>query len=287
MNDRQFRVKPLWQAIGALGAATATFGSAPALGAAPGGGLEEIVVTATRREQSQQSVAIPMTAVSGDMLERAFAQDLRDLTAASPNVQLEPVGIFQNAASFFIRGQGTGDIESAADGKVAIFIDGAVQARVSTALGDFVDVEAVEILRGPQGTLFGRNTVAGAVLLRHNAPELNEFGGSGGIQIGDFGRRDLKGVLNIPLVDDTLAARIAVKTTNLDGYWDNSAPNVNDDRGAIDRVTILPSLLWTPNENLEVIVRGEWNRTPTAGTIHLRSSRAVVPAPGALRTTIW
>ena len=88
--------------------------------------LEEVLVTATRREESLQDVAIPMTAVSGDALERAFAQDLRDLTAAAPNVSLEPIGIFQNSASFFIRGQGALDIESASDSKVAILVDAVV-----------------------------------------------------------------------------------------------------------------------------------------------------------------
>ena len=105
--------------------------------------LEEVVVTATKRAESVQDVSIPLTAVSGEMLKRQFAQDLRDLTDQAPNVQFEPVGIFQNAASFSIRGQGTGDIESASDGKVGIYIDGVVQARVSTALSDMVDVQAV------------------------------------------------------------------------------------------------------------------------------------------------
>ena len=136
------------------------------------GELEEIVVTATKRAESVQDVSIPLTAVSGEQLERQFAQDLRDLTDQSPNVQFEPVGIFQNSASFSIRGQGTGDIESAADGKVGIYTDGVVAARVSTALSDMVDIQAVEILRGPQGTLFGRNTIAGAVQILHNKPKM-------------------------------------------------------------------------------------------------------------------
>jgi iron complex outermembrane receptor protein len=221
--------------------------------------LEEIVVTATRRSENMQSVPIPVTAVTGEMLERRFAQDLRDLSNASPNVQLEPVGIFQNSSSFNIRGQGTGDIESAADGKVGIYTDGVVAARVSTALSDMVDIKAVEIVRGPQGTLFGRNTVAGAVQILHNEPEMNNWNGKVSVQLGDFGRQDIKGVVNIPLIDDTLAARIAFKDTQHDGYWENSANG--KDRGATDRQTILPSLMWSPNENLDVIIRGEWNET--------------------------
>ena len=221
--------------------------------------LEEVVVTATKRAESVQDVSIPLTAVSGEMLKRQFAQDLRDLTDQAPNVQFEPVGIFQNAASFSIRGQGTGDIESAADGKVGIYIDGVVQARVSTALSDMVDVQAVEILRGPQGTLFGRNTIAGAVQILHNKPKMNEWGGNLSVQAGDFGRMDVKGVVNIPLINDKLAGRIAFKTTEHDGYWKNNY--IDKDRGGSDRVTILPSLQWNVSDNLDVTIRGEWNET--------------------------
>jgi len=255
----KYFTKPIRHTAAILAASTIGLTSSAAI-AAQGTVLEEVIVTATRRDESQQDVAIPITAVSGDALERAFAQDLRDLTNASPNVQLEPVGIFQNSSSFFIRGQGTGDIESAADGKVGIYIDGVVQARVSTALSDMLDVHSVEILRGPQGTLFGRNTIAGAVQVLHNEPEMNEWNASAGMQVGDFGRLDFKGMVNVPLVDDTLAGRIAFKSTNSDGYWKNSAKN-NQDAGATDRLTILPSLKWTPNENLDVVVRGEWNKT--------------------------
>ena len=223
------------------------------------GELEEIVVTATKRAESVQDVSIPLTAVSGEQLERQFAQDLRDLTDQSPNVQFEPVGIFQNSASFSIRGQGTGDIESAADGKVGIYTDGVVAARVSTALSDMVDIQAVEILRGPQGTLFGRNTIAGAVQILHNKPKMNELGGNLSVQGGDFGRMDIKGVLNVPLIDDKLAGRVAFKSTEHDGYWENSF--VGKDRGATDRLTILPSLQWNVNDKMDVTIRGEWSET--------------------------
>ena len=248
---------PLKQAAAILAASTIAF--SPGITFAADAVLEEIIVTATRRNESVQNVAIPITAVTGEMLERRFAQDLRDLSNSSPNVQLEPVGIFQNSASFSIRGQGSGDIESAADGKVGVYTDGVVSARVSTALSDMVDIKAVEIVRGPQGTLFGRNTVAGAVSILHNEPEMNKFNGKVSVQLGDFGRQDVKGVVNIPLVDDTLAARIAFKDTQHDGYWENSFNG--KDRGATDRLTILPSLKWSPNENLDVVLRGEWNET--------------------------
>lgn len=225
---------------------------------APRGALDEIVVQTEKRSASQQTVPVAVTAVTGKTLERKFAQDFRDLTSAAPNVLLEPVGSFQNASSFFIRGAGSADIESAADPGIAVFIDGVYQARTSTALVDFLDVEAVEILRGPQGTLFGRNAIGGAVLLRHVAPDTQEFNVKGSVLVGQFGRLDIKGVVNVPLIEDKLAARLAIKSTNSDGYHVNVP--TGEDAGGTDRITILPSLRFT-DENLDVVIRGEYNRT--------------------------
>ncbi len=88
---------------------------------------------------------------------------------------------------------------------------------------------------------------------------MNEWGGSVSLQAGDFGRLDAKGIINIPMIDDTLAGRIAVKSTNSDGYWKN--PAVGKDRGATDRLTINPTLKWTPNERFSALLRGEWSET--------------------------
>lgn len=225
---------------------------------APRSALEEIVVQTEKRTASQQTVPVAVTAVTGRALEQKFAQDFRDLTSSAPNVLLEPVGSFQNASSFFIRGAGSADIESAADPGIAIFIDGVYQARTSTALVDFLDVEAVEILRGPQGTLFGRNAIGGAVLLRHIAPDTEEFNVRGSVLAGQFGRLDIKGVVNVPLIEGKAAFRLAFKSTNSDGYHTNLANG--EKAGGTDRITILPSLRFT-DENLDIIIRGEYNRT--------------------------
>ncbi|MEN3950904.1 TonB-dependent receptor [Iodidimonas sp. SYSU 1G8] len=221
--------------------------------------IEQVVVSTKQGQQDVQSIPVSMTAVTTEQLERTFAQDLRDVTQYAPNVSLEPVGIFQNSASFYIRGQGTADIESATDPKVSIFIDGVYQARVSTALADFLDVSAVQILRGPQGTEFGHNTVAGAVVVEHNKPDPSDASLSGGVLVGQFGRLDVKGIVNVPLVEDKAALRIAAKSTNFDGFWFNSYNN--EKRGANERLTLNPSIRFTPNDNLDVVIRGEYSRT--------------------------
>lgn len=220
--------------------------------------IEQVVVTTKQGQQDVQEIPVSMTAVTGEQLQQSFAQDLRDVTQFAPNVSLEPVGIFQNSASFYIRGQGTADIESATDPKVSIFIDGVYQARVSTALSDFLDVSSVQILRGPQGTEFGHNTVAGAVVVEHNKPDLEDASISGKVVVGQFGRMDISGVVNVPIVDDKVAMRVAAKSTNFDGFWRNSFNN--EKRGANERLTFNPSIRFTPNDNLDIVIRGEYSR---------------------------
>ena len=224
---------------------------------APRNKIDTIATFAQKTEGDVQTTPIAQTVVSGDALKRQFAQDFRDVTGAAPNVLLEPVGAFQNASSFFIRGAGSADIESAADPGIAVLIDGVYQARTSTALVDFIDVEAVEILRGPQGTLFGRNAIGGAVLLRHNAPDVNEFDASGSILAGQYGRLDVKGMVNVPLVEGKAAFRLAVKSTNFDGFYFNEYDSSK--YGDSERFTVLPSFRFE-NENFDITLRGEYVR---------------------------
>ncbi|MEQ8914794.1 MAG: TonB-dependent receptor, partial [Pseudomonadales bacterium] len=223
------------------------------------GVLEEVVVTATRRTASLQDVPISVTAISGDRLQSNYPQDARDLNGIAPNVQLQPVGAFQNAAAFYIRGVGSTDIESATDPGIATFIDDVYMGRVSTALQDFVDVSAVEVLRGPQGTLFGRNAIGGVVHLKHNEPDLEQSDFGVSVLAGSRNRLDVKAVANLAATD-TVAFRVAAKTTNADGFYKNRAPGAPELNGQ-DRVTVLPSVRWAPNEQWDVVVRGEYSRT--------------------------
>lgn len=221
--------------------------------------IEQLIVTTKGGARNVQTLPVSVTAVTGDSLQRTFAQDLRDLSNVSPNVSLEPVGIFQNSAAFYIRGLGTQDIESAVDPVVAVLVDGIYQARVSTALSDMLDVESVQIYRGPQGTEFGHNSTAGVVNVRLRAPDLADFGVGGSVLAGDFGRLDIKGVVNVPIIEDKAAFRLAVKSTNFDGFWINDLNG--EKRGGNDRITIRPSFKLQPSENLDITLRGEYNRT--------------------------
>ena len=250
---------------------------------APRTQLDTVVTQATRVETSAQTTPVATTSVSGVQLERTFATDLRDLTAQAPNVNLEPVGAFQNASAFFIRGFGSADIESATDPGVGVFIDGVYQARTSTALSDLLDIGNVEILRGPQGTLFGRNTIVGAVIVNHAKPDTSEFHAKGTVTAGNYGQIDVSGVVNVPLVTDKAAIRLAMKSTNNDGFYTNATDGTK--YGGTDRITLLPSIRFTPNDNLDVTIRGEyvrerddsWGNTPYSQCPGVGG----VPNPGA------
>jgi len=246
----------------AIAAAAGLGASAPLSAQAPesqGRALEEIVVTAARREQSIQDVAVSVTAISGDALQRAYAQDATDLNGIAPNVQLMPVGAFQNATAFYIRGVGSTDIESAAEPGIAVLVNDVYQGRVSTALTDFLDIESVEILRGPQGTLFGRNAAGGVVQVNQTEPQLGETTFDLSLLGGSKGRRNITAVMNAPLADD-VAFRLAGKYSEFDGWYKNGNAAGGDVSGQ-ERITLMPSMKWEVNENLDVLVRGEYNRT--------------------------
>jgi iron complex outermembrane receptor protein len=254
----------------------------------PVSGIETVTTQAQKIETNIQSTPVAVTSISGETLQRSFAQDLRDLSKNTPNVMMEPVGAFQNASAFFIRGFGSTDIESAADPGVGIFVDGVYMARTSTGLSDMLDVSAVEVLRGPQGTLFGRNTIVGAVLLNHNKPDVDEFDAKGSVLAGNYGRLDVKGVVNVPLVEGVAAMRLAVKSTNFDGFYYNETDHSR--YGGNDRITILPSFR-VVGENFDATIRGEYARIRDDSYANVQYSQCpgkvgdpTTPNPGAFQT---
>ncbi len=216
--------------------------------------IENVVVTAQKREENQQTVPIAMTALSGEELQQKFATTIADFTGSAPNVQLAPEGISPFASSFFMRGLGTDERESFSDPSVAVVVDGVTEARASVALTDLLDIESVEVLRGPQGTLQGRNATAGAILVRRAAPDLDDFAAMGGVLVGNHGRIETKGMVNVPLVEGKAALRLAVKTTNSDGYYYNEFSH--EKIGGENNFTILPSFKFA-SENFDLTLRGE------------------------------
>lgn len=227
----------------------------PAAGRASPAVIEEIVVRSRKREESLEDVPLPVTAFTGEKLDKHFAVDLRDLDYGVPNTGFSHVGLFQQAAAFGARGIGYGGIESFADPPMAVFVDGVYMARNATALLDLFDVESVEVLRGPQGTIYGRNAFAGAVAVR-NARPTGEWGANLKVELGSYGMRNYAGSIDFPIVDEKLAGKITV----IDSFYEGYFTNVADGRplNGEDSTVFRPMLKWTPNEKFDVTAIAEW-----------------------------
>jgi outer membrane receptor protein involved in Fe transport len=191
---------------------------------------EEIVVTATGRAAAIQDVPIAVTAVSGDTLQETGARDLRDVTQVAPSLVMGTGQSNSSGTTAYIRGIGTGSDNPGFEAAVGIFVDGVYRARAGAALADLPDLERVEILRGPQGTLYGRNTSAGAISVITAGPDYEP-----GMYIeGTFGLDDLeesgaRAGINIP-VSDALAFRVDGSLRTRDGYITDviSGDDIND-----------------------------------------------------------
>ncbi|XOV85398.1 MAG: TonB-dependent receptor [bacterium] len=189
------------------------------------GEIEEIVVTATKREQSIQDVPIAVSAFAGEDLEARGVQDLYGLQEVSPSISVYSSNSTSNGGTIRIRGVGTTGNNPGLEAAVGTFIDGVYRSRAGLAFNDLVDIDRVEILRGPQGTLFGKNTSAGALQILTKKPEF-EQAGSLALSAGDFDSIRIQASYTNAIVDDVLAFRIAANYNERDGYYED---NTNGD----------------------------------------------------------
>jgi len=196
--------------------------SAPIVVNAQAGVLEEITVTARKREENLQDVALSVSAMSGSEIERTFARDIKDLAFISPNLIIDDTsqGPGGNAA-IYIRGIGVADVEKNFEPAVGVTIDGLFIGANSGAILRSIDLAAVEVLRGPQGTLFGRNTIGGTINVERSRPT-GEFGGKVRAGYGDYDTYWLDAILNFG-VTENLAVKLSVaKNDQQEGYFTNT-----------------------------------------------------------------
>lgn len=223
-----------------LGAAALEKSSDPSLGKA-GNALDEIVVTARRRAESQQSVPVSVTAISGEALAAAGVKNVIDLQFHTPELTVVGGGGNRNQVSYAMRGQ-TQAYGGALPGVASYFADMPI---ISQASPPFLDLQNVQVLKGPQGTLFGRNTTGGAVLFVPQRPT-SDFGGYAMVKAGNYNLRHAEGALNVPIISDVLAVRIAGQRIKRDGYTLNLTDgSYRDD---VNGYAYRASLLFTPSE---------------------------------------
>jgi iron complex outermembrane receptor protein len=207
--------------------------------------LEEIVVTAEKHTTSLQRTAASIAVVSGDEATQRGEQQLDQLLASVGAVKVLEG---EDGPTFYIRGVGTGVPSSIGDPEINLNIDGVYQSEPQFSRAGLYDVSRVEVLRGPQGTLYGRNAVAGVVNIITNDPTF-QYGASGSIGFGNYNLLQTQGSFNVPL-SETLALRVALGTEQHDGYLSNGADDANIQSGRV-------KLLWKPTDTLRVLLTAD------------------------------
>lgn len=219
--------------------------------------LEEIVVTAEHREASLQETQISLSAFSASAIAELGISNGLDLGEYVPNLNAQPFVGGRTGVSYNIRGIGNAETLITFDPAVSVYIDGVLIAKNTGSLLDVLELERIEVLRGPQGTLYGRNTMGGAVNYITQKPS-NEFEGSLKATVGKFGQRDLRGMLNMPLLDASspvgeLNLRVSAASIQRDGTQKNSfAGAPQRDLGTKDREVAMMHLMWRPTDDVSV-----------------------------------
>jgi iron complex outermembrane receptor protein len=183
--------------------------------------VEEITVTARRQEESMQETPIAVTAFGVDDLADRNVASLGELTTATPNLNAASGGYGGGFASrIHIRGVGEGDFILVQDPGVGVYLDGVYIARMQGGLFDLIDIERIEVLRGPQGTLFGRNTIGGALNVTSQKPDA-DLHGRAKVGIANLRGLETRAMVNVPILEEKLFARLSVATGTRDGYYEN------------------------------------------------------------------
>lgn len=245
--------------------------------------LEEVVVTARKREESVQEVPIAVSAFSAEQLRDAGVSNVKDMAMQVPGVSIDQGSI----AQIWVRGVGQRDTSSRIDGPTGIYLDGVYLARKEGQLLDVFDAESIQLLRGPQGTLFGKNTTAGALVITTKKPT-NEFGGEISTRVGNYGRWDSKLSVNMPLIEDKLLSKLTMANVKRDGYQTNiidGAKMSSEDRQAGNL-----QLRWLPSDTVTVdgfFYAGKVRETSPGELGHLLYSSGYGGQDSMFANSIW
>ena len=219
------------------------------------GSLADIVVTAERRSTNLQDTPLAITAFTGDALSNAGVTAVSGLTDAVPALKFNAAPDYPQ---IYLRGVGNNDLSTNGSPGVALAIDGVFLARPTFGDGGFYDVERVEVLRGPQGTLYGRNAIGGVINVISRRPGY-QFGGDARVEVGNYDLLRASGALNVPLIDGKLALRGAFQASRRDGYYSNGLADADD-------VAARLRLLFEPTDRLSVLLTADYLKSSPRGT---------------------
>jgi iron complex outermembrane receptor protein len=228
-----------------------------AFGQASDSALEEIIVTATKRPRYIEEVPIAITAITAASIQQSGLLTLQRLTDLHPSVKFDQAHSYQNA-SLKIRGIGTFGVSRTFEGSVGVFVDDVYRSRSGMALFDLLDIEQIEIMRGPQGTLYGKNTVAGAITMHSTPPDTQSHAGQLEIRAGNLDSRYVAGNFNAPFGNEA-AVRVAGLFHERDGSF--TSPDTGAEYDAIDRYAVKTQLLFKPAENLALRLIADYGKS--------------------------
>ena len=255
---------------------------APVSFAAEGRRIEEVVVTAERREASVQDTSISITAFTGEMIEDFGIRNQSDLQNMIPATTIQP---YDSA----VRGVGRNFRNLGGDPGVSTYMNGIYSEDLYTAtIGSLWDIERIEVLRGPQGTLYGRNAVGGAMNFIYKSPE-DEFNASAKATLGDYGTQDYYGMITGPLIEGTLNGRLTVSSRRHDG-WIEEESNLGPDLDSGDEQNLAVQLEWILTDTMTAKLRSNWAQVDRVmgganggGLIVLSGENTILPNGGTER----
>ncbi|WP_166037058.1 TonB-dependent receptor [Sphingosinicella sp. YJ22] len=241
-----------------------------------------VIVTAQGRSQSLQDVPIAVNVVNGEALQNSGATDIRALNQLAPSLLVSSTGSEANGSAR-IRGIGTVGDNPGLESSVAVFIDGVYRSRSGIGLNELGEIERIEVLRGPQGTLFGRNASAGLIHIISRRPNMAELDGYAELTYGNYDHVRVAGAISGPLTE-TLGARLDAVYVRRDGFYTvvnptgGTEPDVNDRNRLFTRA----QLLFEPNDALSVRLIGDytWREESCCGAVFIETRETFDPTPG-------
>ncbi|QNA82706.1 TonB-dependent receptor [Sphingomonas sp. So64.6b] len=241
-------------------------------------GQGDIVITATRRSERLSDVPIAVSAVSQEALQNSGANDIRQLSQLAPSLLVSSTGSEANASAR-IRGIGTVGDNPGLESSVAVFIDGVYRSRTGSGLNDLGEVDRIEILRGPQGTLSGRNASAGTINIITKSPDMNKFGGYAEATYGNYNNIRVAGAVTGPITE-SLGFRIDGVYNRRDGFYYDTVNNTDyNDR---NRYFVRGQLLFEPSSDLSIRLIGDYTRRDEkcCGAVYVDLRQKTDPTPG-------
>jgi len=236
--------------------------------------FEEILVTATKREQTLQEVPVAVSVVTADVMNEAQVLEIRDLQFLVPSLRVSQLQSSANA-TFLIRGFGNGANNAGVEPSVGVFIDGVYRSRSASSLADFPNLERIEVIKGPQSTLFGKNASAGVINVVTAKPSFDGYSGSASLTYGDYSQLVVKGDFSGPL-SDTVAWSLSGSYNERDGYFTNLTTDGKFNE--LNRYGFRGQMLIAPSDTFEARFIADFDNVDEVccGVVHLSPGVSVI-----------